>query len=151
MILARDRWGGRSPIWRIFLLQVAPWVVIMTPGVPPLTAELSVWRPPIFGDVVDSPYITTDLHVCVIVLCNFICKCILCISIEWTIADSDSDSCHVYCLAKTGYVMLTQWKVLSVRHINNCAVHNTFFVQMSTRCGPVPLYCVTDLGKNRIR
>ena len=45
-------------------------------------AELSRWRHSIFGDVVDSPYITTDLYVCVIVLCNCICKCILCISIE---------------------------------------------------------------------
>ena len=68
MLLVHDRWGGRSPIWRLLSSQVVPSVVIMTAGVTPVTAELSGWRPSIFGDVVDSPYITADLHVCVIVL-----------------------------------------------------------------------------------
>ena len=69
MLLAHDRWGGRSPIWRPLLSQVAPWVVLWQLGVPPVTTELSGWRPSVFGDVVDSPYITTDLHVCVWLYC----------------------------------------------------------------------------------
>ena len=62
--------GGGSSIWRLGRCWWHPGLSLRQLMVPLVAAELSGWRPSIFGDGIGSRYITMYMYACVIIFAN---------------------------------------------------------------------------------
>ena len=62
--------GGGSSIWRLGRCWWHPGLSLRQLMVPLVAAELSGWRPLIFGDGIGSRYITMYMYACVIIFAN---------------------------------------------------------------------------------